>query len=93
MRLITEDIDNKTYLIHLTKEELDSIDYLAMYYEWNNKGHIADEDIKFFANLHDICATVCAHIYSNKRMGWWKMLVFLTGFTLFYVWLYIVLDK
>ena len=69
MRLITEDIDNKTYLIYITKDELDTIEGLARYYEWNNKNDLADEDKKFFRELNDLCATVCAHIYSNKRRG------------------------
>lgn len=69
MRLITEDNDNKTYLIYLTKDELDAIYYMAMYYDWNNRNDLDDEDKKLFRDLNNLCATVCAHIYSNNKRG------------------------
>lgn len=64
MRLITEDNDNKTYLIYLTKAELDQIEGLATFYEFRNKiGDIPDEDRKFLCDLHLLCGAICAHLY------------------------------
>lgn len=64
MRLITEDNDNKTYLIYLTKAELDQIEGLATFYEFRNKiGDLPDEDRKFLCDLHLLCASICAHLY------------------------------
>ena len=73
MKLISEDIDNKTYLIHLTKYEMDTIFLQAMYYKCNNKNILSDAHKKFLRELTSLCTTVCAHIYSNNRRGdeWW----------------------
>lgn len=64
MRLITEDNEKKTYLIYLTKDELDQIEGLATFFEFRtNKSDITDEDRKFLCDLHLLCSTICAHLY------------------------------
>lgn len=64
MKLITEDINNKTFLIHLTKDELDQIQGLAYHYVGSvNSKNITKEDKEFLYDLHNLCSTISAHLY------------------------------